>query len=244
VSQNLNKVEKLLTPINDIDASRNLVQIQEGSPLYSYWLYKQLYVDPATGAAIFQKANGTTSTANGTVAADRQIVGSTWPKFFGGLTNNFTYKDFDLNIFFTYQFGNDVWNHNRMLGETGGTLDAQRVLLASQLDRWTTPGQVTDVPKLNKENYSIQANSRFFEDGSFVRLRAVTLGYTVPRGISSKAKLQAVRVFFSANNLFLITKYKGADPETNLGGNQNLQGYDYAIPPQPRSIQFGLNITI
>lgn len=244
ISQNLNKVEKLLTPINDIDASRNLVQIQEGSPLYSYWLYKQLYVDPNTGNAIFQKADGSTSTANGAVATDRQIVGSTWPKFFGGLTNSFTSHNFDLNVFFTYQLGNYVWNHNRMLGETGGTLDAQRVLLASQLDRWTTKGQVTDVPKLTKENYSIQANSRFFEDGSFVRLRAITLGYTLPKAATSSIGFQAIRLFFSANNLFLITKYKGADPETNLGGNQNLQGYDYAIPPQPRSIQFGLNVTL
>lgn len=244
VAQNINKVEKLLTPINDIDASRNLVRIQEGSPLYSYWLYKQLYVDPKNGNAIFQKADGSTSTANGTTAADRQIVGSTWPKFFGGLNNTFTLGDFDLNIFFTYQFGNKVWNHNRMLGETGGTLDAQRVLLASQLDRWTAPGQVTDVPKLTKENYSIQANSRFFEDGSFIRLRTVALGYTVPKQLTARARIQTLRLFFAANNLFLITKYTGADPETNLGGNQNLQGYDYAIPPQPRSIQFGLNLTL
>lgn len=245
-SQNINKIVQLATPINNFDASRNLLIDKQGSSIYSYWLYKQLYVDPQTGAAIFQHADGTKGTAytTSTNTANRQIFNIA-PKFFGGFTNTFTYKGFDLNVFFTYEYGNKTWNHNRMLGETGGTLGPQgRVLLATQLERWTTPGQETSVPKLDAENYSIQQNSRFLEDGSFLRLRAITLGYTIPKSLTDRIKIHTVKLSIAANNLFIITKYTGADPETNLGPGQNIQGYDYAAPPMPRSYQASLKITL
>jgi TonB-linked SusC/RagA family outer membrane protein len=237
ISQNKNNIDKITADIPF--AGRDLIRIQQGKPLYSYWLYKQLYVDPQTGDAVFEDVN-----KDGKITAeDRQIIGSVWPKFFGGFNNNFSYKGVDLGVFFTYSFGNKVWNHNRMLGETGGTLDANRVLLASQLDRWTTPGQETDVPRLTDANYSRQENSRFLEDGSFVRLRALTVGYTFPQLLTSKFKVQKLRVFATGTNLLLITKYTGADPESNIGQG-NIQGYDYGVPPQPRAIQFGLSATL
>lgn len=237
ISQNINKIEKI--PADIPFAGRDLIRLQQGKPLYSYWLYKQLYVDPATGNAVFEDFN-----KDGKITADdRQIVGNTWPKFFGGFNNTFEYKNFDLGVFFTYSFGNEIWNHNRMLGETGGTLDANRVLLASQLDRWTTPGQITDTPRLTADNYSRQENSRFLEDGSFVRLRALTLGYTLPKEVSNKLRVQKFRLYFTGSNLLLFTKYTGSDPESNLGTG-NIQGYDYGTPPQPRTIQLGLNLTL
>ena len=165
------------------------------------------------------------------------------PNYFGGFSNSLTYKNFDLGIFFTYSYGNDIWNHNRMLGETGGTLDANRVLLASQLDRWTTPGQITNTPRLTTNNYSRQENSRFLEDGSFVRLRSLTLGYALPKAITRKLKLSKARVYVAASNLFIITKYTGSDPESNMG-RDNIQGYDYGTPPQPRTLQAGINVQL
>lgn len=237
VSRNKNTIEDI--PADIPFAGRDLIRLQKGQPMYSYWLYKQLYVDPATGDAIFEDLNKDGSIT----AADRQIVGSTWPDYFGGFSNNLQYKNFDLGIFFTYSFGNGIWNHNRMLGETGGTLDANRVLLASQLDRWTTPGQKTNTPRLTTANYSRQENSRFFEDASFVRLRSLTLGYTLPSGLVKKLKLSKARVYVAASNLFLITDYTGSDPESNMG-RDNIQGYDYGTPPQPRTIQAGLNIQL
>ncbi|MES2574038.1 MAG: TonB-dependent receptor [Bacteroidota bacterium] len=237
ISQNVNKVEKI--PADIPFAGRDLIRLQEGKPLYSYWLYKQLYVDPQTGNAVFEDFN-----KDGKITADdRQIVGNTWPEFFGGFNNTFEYKNFDLGVFFTYSYGNEIWNHNRMLGETGGTLDANRVLLASQLDRWTTPGQITDTPRLTAENYSRQENSRFLEDGSYIRLRALTLGYTLPKELSNKLRIQKFRLYFTGSNLLLFTKYTGSDPESNLGTG-NIQGYDYGTPPQPRTVQFGLNLTL
>ncbi len=235
ISQNKNTIENI--PADIPFAGRDLIRLQEGNSLYAYWLYKQLYVDPQTGNAVFEDRN-----KDGKITADdRQIIGSTWPKYFGGLSNTLKYKNIDLSLLFTYSFGNKTWNHNRMLGETGGTLDANRVLLASQLDRWTTPGQITNTPRLNAENYARQENSRFLEDASFVRLRSLTVGYTLPQGLTSKIKISRARIYVTGSNLLLFTSYTGADPETNLGTN-NIQGYDYGTPPQPRTIQAGVNI--
>ncbi|SMD08650.1 SusC/RagA family TonB-linked outer membrane protein [Pedobacter nyackensis] len=237
IARNKNTIEKI--PADIPFAGRDLIRLQQGKELYSYWLYKQLSVNPDNGDAIFDDYN-----KDGKITADdRQIVGSTWPKFFGGLTNNFTYKGLDLGVFFTFSYGNYIWNHNRMLGETGGTLDAGRVLLKSQLDRWTSPGQITNTPKLTDANYARQENSRFFEDASFLRLRSLTLGYTLPKGFTSRAGIEKLRFYLIGSNLLLFTKYTGADPESNLG-TQNIQGYDYGTPPQPRTVQLGVNLTL
>lgn len=237
IARNVNRIEKI--PADIPFAGRDLIRLKEGYPLYSYWLYKQLYVDPDTGDAVFDDYNG-----DGSITAeDRQILGSTWPKFFGGVTNTFNYKGFDLGIFFSFSYGNSIWNHNRMLGETGGTLDAGRVLLASQLDRWTTPGQITETPRLTAANYARQEHSRFFEDASFLRLRSLSFGYTLPGSITQKIKISKARFYVSGTNLLLFTPYSGSDPESNLG-TQNIQGYDYDTPPQPRTVQFGLNISL
>jgi TonB-linked SusC/RagA family outer membrane protein len=239
VSRNINNVEKIASPINY--ATRDVVRIEEGKPLYSYWMYEQLGVNPQTGNIIFRDLNNDGQTT----VADRSLVGNTWPKFFGGFNNTFAYKGFDLGVLFTYSYGNDVYNLNRVFGETGGTLDANRVFFKSQLNRWTTPGQVTDIPRLSSENYSIYQNSRFLEDGSFLRLRQLNLGYTIPKKITTRASINTVRFYLTASNLFLFTPYSGADPESNLGvGGQNTQGYDYGVPPQPRTFQFGLNLSL
>lgn len=237
ISKNKNIIENI--PADIPFAGRDLIRLQEGHAMYSYWLYKQLYVDEKTGDAVFEDLN-----KDGKITAeDRQIIGNTWPKLFGGFGNTITFKGFDLNVFLTYSYGNYIWNHNRMLGETGGTLDANRVLLASQLDRWTHTGQVTNTPRLTTENYSRQENSRFFEDGSFVRLRSLTLGYTLPQSLTSKAGISKARLYVSGSNLFLLTDYTGADPESNIG-TENIQGYDYGTPPQPRTIQVGVNVQL
>src|SRR5690606_16140575 len=108
-------------------------------------------------------------------------------------------------------------------------------LTVTQLDRWQKPGDITDVPRLALQNYNRQEISRFFEDASFLRLRNLTLGYTLP-----PIKNTQLRVYVTGTNLWLLTKYLGADPETRIerGENQNIQGYDFASPPTPRTIQF------
>ncbi|MEH6307804.1 TonB-dependent receptor [Olivibacter sp. CPCC 100613] len=240
IAQNKNKIEVLPNPMSFED--RQFLRIEQGVPLYSYWLYNSLGVDPQTGDLILEDVN-----QDGQItASDRKVVGDAWPNFFGGLTNNFSYKGFDLNFLFTYSFGNHLWNHNRMLGEQGGRLDANRVIFASQLDRWQQPGDITDVPRLALRNYDKQEVSRFFEDASFVRLRNLSLGYTLPKTLSGKWKIERLRLYATATNLLTFTGYTGADPETRIerGENQNIQGYDFASPPTPRTLQFGIDLTL
>ncbi len=240
ISQNRNLVEKIAAPMNF--ATRDVVRIEQGKPLYSFWMYNQLGVDPQTGDIIYEDVN-----EDGSITvADRYLIEDAWPSYFGGLTNDFRYKGFDLNVFLTYSLGNYLYNLNRVFGERGGTLGAiNRSLWKSQLDRWTTPGQITDLPRLTSANYSIYQNSRYVEDGSFLRLRQLALGYTLPKVVAAKLKLSQLRFSVIATNLFLLTGYTGLDPETNMGvGGDNSQGYDYGTPPQPRTFQFGVNLSL
>jgi TonB-linked SusC/RagA family outer membrane protein len=240
LSRNINKVEKLPVPINQYN--RDWIRIEEGHSLYSFWLYKQLSVDPQTGNAVFEDVN-----KDGVInVADRQILGTAAPDFFGGLTNNLSYKGFDLGILFSYQSGNKVFNLNRFFGEGGGTRDANRVIFASQLNRWQKPGDITDVPRVTAfgQNYTLEQNSRFLEDGSFLKLRSVTLGYTLPQSLTRAIKLDVVRIYAIGTNLLTFTKYTGPDPEANVTGLQNVQGLDLGTPPQPRSLQVGINVTL
>jgi TonB-linked SusC/RagA family outer membrane protein len=239
LGRNVNNIEKLETPLPY--GSRNLILQKEGSPLYSFWVYNQLYVDPQTGNAVYEDVNKDGKTTE----ADRQLIGSIWPKLFGGLTNSLTYKGFDANIFFSFQYGNKTYNHNRFFGEGGGARDAARVIFASNLARWQKPGDITDVPRtdgVNVNNY-LDGSSRFLEDGSFVRLRALTIGYTLPRNTLTAAGIQSLRLYVTGSNLLLFSKYSGLDPESSASSDPNQQGIDLGTPPQPRTIQAGITVT-
>ncbi|MEH6305924.1 TonB-dependent receptor [Olivibacter sp. CPCC 100613] len=240
IARNVNKIEKLENPLNY--GSRDLILFQEGHPLYSFWVYNQLYVDPQTGDVVYEDVNG-----DGRITtADRKIMGSIWPDFYGGLTNNLTFKGFDATIFFVFSYGNEIYNHNRFFGEAGGARDAARVIFASNLDRWQQPGDITDVPRsdgVNVNNYK-DGGSRWLEDGSYLRLRSLTIGYTLPKHITDRWHLDRLRVYLQGNNLFTWTKYTGLDPEAAASSDPNEQGIDLGTPPQPRSFQLGINLTL
>jgi len=240
ISRNWNKVEKLAVPITYY--SRDWIRLQEGESMYSFWLYKQLYVDPQTGDAVYEDVNG-----DGQITvADRQILGSALPKYFGGITNTVTYKGFDVSLLFTYQWGNKIWNHNRFLSNYGGTR-SDRSLYEDDVNYWKKPGDITDVPRFTSQgnNWALEQNSRLLEDGSFLRLKSLTIGYTVPKSLVEKYKLQGLRVYVSGTNLWLWSKYSGPDPESNVSNaSQQIQGIDFGTPPQPTSIQGGITVTL
>jgi TonB-linked SusC/RagA family outer membrane protein len=240
ISGNKNTIEKLASPVKF--GSRDLIWNIQGSPLYSFYLYKELGVDPQTGNVSYEDYNG-----DGTITpADRQIYGSVWPKYFGGFNNSFNYKGIDLGVFLSYSYGNEVYNHNKFFGEAGGARDAARIIFTSNVDRWQKPGDVTNTPRpdgINNNNYK-DDGSRWLEDGSFIRLRALTLGYTLPKLLTQKIKLDRVRLSVTGSNLFLITKYTGLDPESSSSSSQNAQGIDLGTPPSPRSFQFGINVSL
>ncbi|WP_419698075.1 SusC/RagA family TonB-linked outer membrane protein [Mucilaginibacter sp. NFX135] len=240
ISHNANKIEKLPIPI---DASYAAIRMQQGQSMNSFYVYKQLYVDPQTGNAIYQHADGTSGPT--VTAADKVFYGSGLPKFFGGINNTFNYKGFDLSIFFNFETGNKVYNNNAYFLEGGGTRDDRRAMDTYQLKRWQKPGDITDVPRLTAlgSNYTLSPVSRFIEDGSFLRLSNVNLGYTLPKTVAEKIKAASVRIYFSGSNLWLLTHYKGPDPEINVTADPNVQGYDLGTPPIPRTLQVGANIT-
>ncbi|MBO9204264.1 MULTISPECIES: SusC/RagA family TonB-linked outer membrane protein [Niastella] len=237
VATNKNKIQKLPAPI----IKTGVIILQEGSPLYSFYLHKQFGVDPQTGNVLFDDLN-----KDGNVTdADLQILGNAWPKYFGGLTNEFTvFKNFDVQASLYYSLGNDVWNNTRYRMGHGGSRNGVFAMLKEELGRWQKTGDITDVPRLTVAgNNAAIIPSRFLEDGSFVRLRNLSVGYSIPKSLLNRWSITTLRLYFSATNLFTLTKYKGVDPEVNVSnGDQNILGYDQAIAPQPRTLQVGFNI--
>lgn len=240
IAQNINNIEKLQNPLRY--GSRDLILQQQGTPLYSFWVYKQLSVNPENGNVVYEDVN-----KDGQITvADRQIVGSIWPKFFGGFTNNVSYEGFELSAFLAFQYGNKIYNHNKFFGEGGGARDAARIIFASNVARWQKPGDVTDVPRpdgINVNNYR-DGGSRWLEDGSFIRLRSLNLAYNLPKSLAKKLGADALKVYVNGTNLFLITNYTGLDPESSASSDQNAQGIDLGTPPQPRSFQVGVSLTL
>jgi TonB-linked SusC/RagA family outer membrane protein len=247
--RNVNKIEKL--PSSFTQYNRDWVRLEEGYPMYSFWLYKQLYVDPQTGNAVYDDSR----TGDGKITTDdRQIVGDIWPKLTGGLYNSLKYKHVELSFLFNFSYGNDVFNMNRYFQEHAGNRGTQWSLLASMMQRWQNPGDQTDIPRItNVQNPDGSFNhnyesSRFLEDASYIRLRNISLSYHLPKQIVSKAGLSQLRLYVNATNLLTFTKYSGADPEVNVAGDYSggvgtVQGLDFSTPPHPRTIVFGFNVT-
>ncbi|MGI4805388.1 MAG: SusC/RagA family TonB-linked outer membrane protein, partial [Janthinobacterium lividum] len=216
-SRNVNKIEKLPTPVVAAYAAERMVQ---GLSMYTFFVYKQLYVDPQTGNAVYDDANHDGKINSSDIEAD----GNALPKFTGGLTNTFNYKGFDLSVFFNFSYGNKVYNNNDYFLEGGGIRDANRAMDTYQLTRWQKPGDITDMPRLTAlgQNYTLSPTSRNIEDGSFIRLNNANLGYTIPKRITEKAKISNLRVYVSGSNLALWTKYKGPDPEINVSSSSTV----------------------
>ncbi|TGE08096.1 SusC/RagA family TonB-linked outer membrane protein [Hymenobacter fodinae] len=243
VARNVNKIEKLAAPITS--GSRDIFRLEEGAPLYSFWLYHQTGVNPENGDAQYEDVNGDGQLT----VADRKLVGNAWPNYFGGLTNSLSYKGFDFGFTLNFEQGAKIMNMNRFFLVHGGT-QSNIGYLKEQLDRWQKPGDVTDIPRLTtnaaSNNYGgvVQnLSDRYLEDGSFLRLRTLSLGYTVPTVVAAKARLNSLRVYVQAANLFTITPYSGLDPEVNSqSGVSNTKNFDWATVPQPRTFQVGLTV--
>lgn len=186
--------------------------------------------------------DGTTAPAiDGTL--DGKIIGKSMPSYYGGLNNTFVYKDFDLNIGITFSGGNKIYNG------TQATLRDQRFWNneVEILNRWTTPGQVTDIPKVvygdNYSNGSAIPNSSNVQNGAYAKLKNVAIGYKLPSDLVARAGIASVRFYLQATNLAVVTKYKGSDPEVSANGNSNLApGVDRNTVPSSRIFTFGLNV--
>ena len=180
---------------------------------------------------------------NDGVINDKDItsMGTTFPKFTYGWTNTFSYSNFDLNVFIQGVSGNQIYNLSRVyMDRTSSDADATSTRI---LDRWTPDHQNTSVPSFAGTNKSelLQSN-RWLENGSYLRLKTITLGYNLPKTLANAAKIKAARLYVSGVNLITVTKYTGYDPEARTGVD-TFGGIDLASYPAQKTYTVGLNVT-
>jgi TonB-linked SusC/RagA family outer membrane protein len=223
---------------------------KEGEPLGVFFAREFAGADPNNGDALYYKntpkSDGSIdrTTTNDYNAATDVKIGDPNPKFTYGFGNTFSFKGIDLDVLLQGVSGNDIYNGGGQYMSASGSngYDNQTT---DQLDAWKKPGDVTMVPEA-RLFYSNGTNpsSRYISKGSYLRVKAITLGYNISAGILKKLKIEKFRIYVRAQNLFTITKYKGWDPEVNAdyqASNIN-QGVDFYSAPQLKTIVFGLNI--
>ena len=215
---------------------------REGKELSFFLFEVEDLVDPLTG-----KMKRVDQNKDGNINEDDMVIaGSPLPKFIGGITNNFQYKQFDLSVFFQWSSGNKIYNQTREFVEGYG--DGYYNSTTEALKRWQKPGDVTSVPFIGANNGATgYASKRFLEDGSYLRLKNVTFGYNFSAKLLKDAGMKSVRVYLSAQNLLTFTNYTGFDPEVNhFTGNSQFNnivlGFDNASYPQAKTITAGLSI--
>ena len=218
-------------------------KLSEGHSIYDFWLREFAGVDPEDGSILFYKdikdANDkitgreTTKDQN---AASYYYVGSSIPKLYGGITNTISVKGFELSALVTYSLGGDFYDSNwATLMHTGAFGSSWSTDI---LNRWQKQGDKTDVPRLqNNYTAATAASSRYLIDASYMSLRNVTLSYRIPVSISQKLDMSALSIFLSGDNLGLICKRKGMDPQQSFAGTA-----DFTYVPS-RILSVGLNLT-
>jgi len=244
IAANRNKILSIVSPMTFV---RN--RVEEGQPIGVFYLKKYAGVDPANGDALYYKKEGSDETTNNYSEAEDMVVGNPNPDFYGGLENTFLFKGFDLKIFFQFVYGNDVFNEaGRFMSSNGNGIDNQT---KDQMNRWQKPGDITDVPQARYGgNNGSRSSSRWIYDGSYMRLKDVSFGYTIPKKLTQKINIEKVRIYFSGLNLYTWTKFPLYDPEVTAPNSnqtttsQNIQqGIWYYSTPQAKSYTFGINIT-
>lgn len=247
ISTYKNKVTALYNnqPIDGSFATRTAV----GQPLGSFFVLKALGVDKTTGDMIYEDFNG-----DGKITQDdRQFLGNPLPKFYGGLNNSVSYKGFDFSVLFQFSSGSKLYN---LSGEgTGGygslgaaataTGVATNVSQEVYNDRWTPTHTDAKYPRAvggAQGTYNTQRSSRYLEDGSYIRMKTISLGYTLPKNVVNKLKLSNVKVYVSGQNLLTFTKYTGFDPEVSSDFSVGNTGVDQGSIPQYKTVMFGVNI--
>lgn len=173
---------------------------------------------------------------------DRTIIGRGLPVHTGGLTNDFTYKGIDLSIFFQWSYGNDIMNANRLFFESSNNRSRELNQYASYTNRWTADNPTSDIPAATNSSSNRVISSRIIEDGSFLRLKNVTIGYTFPSQMTKKWKIDKARIYVAAQNLWTWTGYSGYDPEVSVRNSALTPGLDYSSYPRAYSVSFGVSL--
>ncbi|MCO4292522.1 TonB-dependent receptor [Solitalea sp. MAHUQ-68] len=176
-------------------------------------------------------------------AADMTYIGNPNPNFTFGFTNSFKYKGFDLSLFLQGSQGGDILNYSKKITE--GMVGVYNNQLTDVANRYTSTNTSTSIPRFNPwHQQNIVMSDRFIEDGSYLRIQNLTLGYNLPARIISKAKLSNARIYLTGQNLYTFTKYTGFDPELGAFNNNALMmNVDNGNYPTPRTFTMGVNLT-
>lgn len=228
-------------------------QVKNGQDIFSWYMPKWIGVDYVNGDPVWEKLirdeNGNVTGSEGTndyAQANLQVVGKASPKFAGGFVNTIQYKGIGLRVTSNYVYGNDVYNYTREKYDSDGAyLGYNMMSLKSDWNRWEKPGNIATHPKLvmNGNKNSNKTSSRYLEDGSFLRIRNITLSYDLQKNWIEKLKMQTCRLFVSVDNPFTFTKFSGTDPEVNMRmGTWSLPGIYTESYPTSRQFIFGVDI--
>ncbi|MBD5175212.1 MAG: TonB-dependent receptor [Bacteroidales bacterium] len=239
MSFNKNKLTSLelqkvyLDAVTSETVNEAVVRNEPGRALGGFYGYIANGVDPETGLMIYEDING-----DGRISSsDRTYIGDPNPDFTFGMTNTFSYKNFNLSIFLQGSYGNDIFNASRM--ETEGMYDGKNQT-TEVLNRWRIPGQITDMPKAG---WNMRNSTYFIEDGSYLRVKDISLSYDITGKWMKKAGISRIQPYFTASNLITFTHYSGMDPEVNQWGNSGaVQGIDWGTYPHCKSYVFGVNV--
>ena len=263
IGHNLNTIKSLANHEDLIAGSTTVKQIyREGEPLFSWYMPKWLGVDPETGDPLWEhfvldedgNRTGEVEASSILDFADSQIVGCAQPDFAGGLVNTFQMGGFDLSINLNFQYGNDVYNWTRCTLDADGaypSFNSMSIDNGLGWVRWIEDDESTHAiathprAKLNGNKNSNAATSRYLEDGSYLRVKNVTLGYTIPGRILKKIHMKDCRLFIACDNLLTLTSFSGVDPEVNISGNQYSNppaGTYNSNYPKYRFYSFGVNL--
>ena len=171
---------------------------------------------------------------------DRTVIGNAMPKWYGGITNTFNYKGIDFSFMFQFNYGNDIYNATRLYATQSRS--GRRNMLAEVADRWSPTNASNKVP--SQDGYIVNdVYSRFIEDGSFLRLKNITLGYTLPHKWTRKFHASKLRIYATGQNLFCTSGYSGYDPEVNsASSNPMTPGLDWGAYPKSRVFTFGIDL--
>lgn len=237
IALNRNKITELEGQIIESGISRAI----EGQPIGVFYTVEYAGVDPENGDALYYDLDG--NITNVYSNNNRKIMGDPNPDFLGGLTNTFSWKNFDLNVFLQFSYGNEIYrNGGRFVSANVANVWNQSV---DQMDRWQNPGDITDVPQARLTNNGSSASSRYIEDGSYIRVKNVMLSYNLPENMIAKSGFSNARLFAQLQNFWTITGYEGNDPEVGSNGVANVgQGVTFLEAPTPKIVMFGVNVSL
>jgi TonB-linked SusC/RagA family outer membrane protein len=255
-SANRNKVLSLgngidfFIPVNPATTTTPSGIVKVGEPLGSFYMYKfdGLYQEGddfsasplANTKAGSQKFKDLNNDGKITQADDRTVVGNSEPLFLASLTNTFRYKNFDLVIFINSSYGNKIFNRSAADYELGTGFTGA---YATLLDRWTPTNTNTRIHRA-VEDPSAVLSDRYVEDGSYIRFKNISLGYTLPKKVAAFLSLTSARVYIAGQNLITFTDYSGYDPEVNRNGQSALNsGVDVGVYPGTKTVLGGVSIT-